>query len=65
MLATEAKTSGKYQHFQVKFNVIKVPATIVSLQYIETDSVLKRAKTGREMVEKMHHFIQHEMRFHR
>ena len=28
-LATEAKTSGKYHHFQVKFYVFKGPATIV------------------------------------
>ena len=28
-LATEAKTSGKYRHFQVKFYVMKGPATIV------------------------------------
>ena len=46
-LATEAKTSGKYHHFQVKFYVFKGPATIM------------RSHRNRKREGKMLHSIEH------
>ena len=67
-LATEAKTSGKYHHFQVKCYVFKGPATIMRSHRNRKCSSM--GKNGKGNCGKMLHFIEHlnvrgEMRCHR
>ena len=56
-LATEAKTSGKYQHFQVKFFVFQGPATIMRYHRNRTCSLT--GENGKENCGKMLHFLEH------
>ena len=56
-LATEAKTSGKYHHFQVKFYVFKGPATIMGAHRNRKCS--STGKNGKGNCGKMLHFIEH------
>ena len=56
-LATEAKTSGKYHHFQLKFFVFKGPATITRSHRNRKCS--STGKNGKGNCGKMLHFIEH------
>ena len=67
-LATEAKTSGKYHHFQVKFYVFTGPATIIRSHRNSTCSLTGENEKGN--CGKILHIIDHlsvreDMRCHR